>query len=165
MNASWWEDEFWRVRVALVTVSAVAWMLWMAAPSGYLESGEPAMLTLAMVANAAFRSGMVHVGLFLSLVLERGGWARRAFCAVLMIPNCLFAGMGLVYFLTEPAIELPHALVFLSLATLHLAQLWRLTGMPFPRISLTALSSIDNHPFSNPNAAPGITAAERNARR
>lgn len=140
-SAAWTAEEFRRVRIALVAASALAWTV---APS--FVSGAAPLLTLGGLLAGALVSGAVHFGLMLSLALERGEWVIRLLAAVMMIPNLIAAAAGsAVAIMVAGRPEGKHLLAgFVSLLVLHVVQLWRLTGVPFPRVQPLALPPADN---------------------
>lgn len=141
MSASWAAEEFRRVRIALVASSALAWTVALS-----FVFGEAPLLTPAGLLAGTLVSGVVHFGLMLSLALERGDWMIRLFGAVMMIPNLVAAAAGsaVAISIAEMPEGKPLLAGFVSLLVLHAAQLWRLTGVPFPRVQPLALPLADN---------------------
>ena len=144
MSASWTAEEFRRVRIVLVAASAVAWMV----ACVLAFEGTP-RFTPGGVLVVTLASGAVHFGLMLSFAAERGEWVIRLIAAVMMIPNLIAAAAGsAVAIMVAGRPEGKHLLAgFISLLVLHAVQLWRLTGIPFPRVQPLALPPAnDAHP-------------------
>lgn len=135
MRASWRAEEFRGVRAALCVASALGWALWIAEPLRELRAGADASLVLMRLTFGLSLTLLVHAGLFISLKLEREKRALRVFAAVVMLPNVLFAG-GITAFVIDEGFWSMGEYAFSSvlLLPLHLAQLWALSGIPFPRL-------------------------------
>ena len=141
MSAAWAKEEFRRARIALVTASALAWMVALD-----FASSERPLLTPGGLLAGTLVSGVVHFGLMLSLALERGDWMIRLFGAVMMIPNLILAAGGFAVAIMVADLPEEKLLLagFASLLVLHVVQLWRLAGIPFPRVQPLALPLADD---------------------
>jgi len=147
----WWSaNDFRHARMALIGVSAASFVP--------LITGEASALAIPA-------AGCLHLGLVASLVLERGGWLVRLFGAVLLLPSSILAAVlaafGMAGGSSEPW-EPVVATAALAFALSHVAQFWRLAGLPIPPLHpLTAPATDDS--FFHPQAAPA-QRAERIAR-
>ena len=151
MSPSWTADEFRRVRIALVAASALLWTAWMGAPGGPTTLAHLADRVLA----AAQFAGAIHFGLLFSLTAERGSTALRAAGALILVTMIFLVGAGLAFLSTKPFDGRGQFVAALSsIVALHALQLWRLAGVPFPRV----------HPITYSNPAPDHGAGRNAAR-
>ena len=144
----WWStNDFRHARMVLIGASAAGW-----AALFNLGSSTPLLV------------GLLHGALLASLDLERRGWLERWFGAVLLLPSSTVAAVCAVYSLDSAAYgnATPFEAVALVFALAHVAQLWRLAGLPILPLHPIAVPVTDD--LFHPQAAPG-QGAERIAGR
>ena len=105
----------------------------------------------------------VHLPLVISLVAEWGGVIARSLAALILLPPAYVVVQIVVSELSRierPSTSRVELAVILVYGLAHLAQLWALSGIPFPRIQPVMDGSISSNLHTY--AAPG---AERNVAR
>lgn len=147
------ENESRRVWKALIATSAVVWALSIALAygTGGMDPDSAPGLSMEGVVVGGILAAVIHLALLLSLPAERSGWVIRLAAAVIVLPYLLVSGSataGILWVMLNQASWVPELALALSLFALHCAQLWRLAGLPIPR--LQPLAS-----FNQLNPAPG----------
>jgi hypothetical protein len=155
-------EEFRGVRLTLVALSMVSWpavLVWDACSGHHCAPIRPDGEELAFVALLV---GALHLALLISFTLERGGWVARLAGAVIQLPTLGIAAAGTTRIILNWPREAGLLALCLPFLVLHVMQLWRLSGIPFPRIQPLALEHVN---FVSPQVAPGSGPAQRNAGR
>lgn len=154
MSGSWSANDFRVARVALIGGSATSFVP--------LISGEASALAIPV-------AGCLHLGLVASLAFERGNWLVRLFGAVLLLPSSTLATLLAAFGIASGSSGRWEPLVVtaaLAFALAHVAQFWRLAGLPIPPLHpLTAPVTDDaTESIFHPHAAPGHRAERIAAR-
>lgn len=148
MSVSWSANDFRVARMTLIGVSAASFVP--------LISGEASALAIPA-------AGCLHLGLVASLALERGVWLVRAFGAMLLLPSSTLATVLAAFAIQsarsgrwEPVV----VTAALAFALAHIAQFWRLAGLPIPPLRPLIAPVTDDATEStfHPHAAPGDRA-------
>jgi hypothetical protein len=116
----WWSaNHFRRARIALIGVSMAS-----CAPH---FTGDSLLGMMPVV--------FLHLGLLLSLHLERRGWLARTVGTVLLLPSSIVSALMAGLVLAPGADGRTDPLVVttvVAFALAHAIQLWRLAGLPIP---------------------------------
>jgi hypothetical protein len=136
-GGAWEAGEFRLARMVAVVAMTVGWaafILWDSAMC-LRQDCVPVPVTANAVMFAAFFAVIIHAGLLLSFIAERGGAIVRLAGMVLLLPSTLLAfEFARDLLLRAPSADGPTGALVMAYGLAHVVQFWALIGIPFPRL-------------------------------